>query len=85
MNEIPRRPVLNPAFKRFQYLPHLSSSAPSKHECAAPAKARRTGEQRGPEQLSARRTTEPFQAKPSAEGPVEGRLRKPICEFQSPV
>jgi hypothetical protein len=36
MKEILRKPVLNPAFKRFQYLPHLPIGGASKRACAAP-------------------------------------------------
>jgi hypothetical protein len=80
MREILRRPVLNPAFKRFQYLPHLPAGSAAKHGCAAPTGS----ESRSQSDIDAnfigdRKTDLRPEKQPGAQ------IRQAPCEFESPL
>jgi len=80
MKEILRRPVLNPAFKRFQYLPHLPVGAAAKHVCAVPP----AGEIRGV--LRAGDSTDAQRERLNPSIPNVQTERQPTSwEFQSPA
>ena len=74
--------MLNPAFKRFQYLPHPPSGGPGKHACAAPhaAEGHRTDERNAPDRsLDHRSSLSVSQTR------QEHSLSGPACEFQTPA
>jgi hypothetical protein len=80
MKEILRKPVLNPAFKRFQYLPHLPVGGASKRACAAPlaGESRRVSHQSESVDPQCDRLS-----KPGTNAVTEQRLSN--WEFQSPA
>jgi hypothetical protein len=80
MREILRRPVLNPAFKRFQYLPHLPAGSAAKHCCAAPTKVEPRSKSDVDANLIGERKTDS-----RAERQPDAQLRQAACEFDSPL
>jgi hypothetical protein len=80
MKDIARKPVLNPAFKRFQYLPHLPVGAAAKHACAAPPSGEIRGVLRACDSTDAQRDRlNPLSAN------VQTEAQPRNWEFQSPA
>jgi len=80
MKQISRRPALNPAFKRFQYLPHVPTGTAAKRECAAPLAGapRRVSDANSPSDAQFDRLSPHFTGAVSQRPPSN-------WEFQSPA
>ena len=77
MSDTVQKRSLNPAFKRFQYLPHLPARNPATHGCAAPTDAYGRG--------TMNPASGPSASHRHATLPKEDRSSGASCEFQSSV